>query len=136
VSDEVPRRRLLDRFNTPPTVLGRNSRFVGDIVNPGPLVLCGAVTGDGQIDGMLSITREASWTGNVQARDAIIAGQLVGNLTIRGKLEIGAKAMIRGRITAGSIAIARGARVEGEMLVTGAAPIVEFDEQRQPADEP
>ena len=136
VSDEVPRRRLLDRFNTPPTVLGRNSRFVGDIVNPGPLVLCGAIEGDGQVDGMLSITREASWTGNVQARDAIIAGQLTGNLTIRGKLEIGARAVIRGRILAGSIAIARGAVVEGEMLVTGTAPIVEFEEQREAADAP
>jgi cytoskeletal protein CcmA (bactofilin family) len=135
VSD-VPRRRLLDRFNTPPTVVGRKSRFVGDIVNPGPLVLCGAIEGDGQVDGMLSITREASWTGNVRALEAIIAGQLTGNLTVRGKLEIGAKAVILGRITAGSIAIARGAVVEGEMLVTGAAPIVQFDEKREPADEP
>jgi cytoskeletal protein CcmA (bactofilin family) len=135
VSD-VPRRRLLDRFNAPPTVVGKNSRFVGDIVNPGPLVLCGAIEGDGQVDGMLSITREASWTGDVRTQEAIIAGRLTGNLTVRGKLEIGAKAVIRGRVTAGSIAIARGAVVEGEMLVTGAAPIVEFDEKREPAEAP
>lgn len=127
---DAPRRRLLDRFNTPPSVLGRHSRIVGDIVNPGPLVLCGSVEGDGQIDGTLSLTREASWRGNVRAYEAVIAGQLTGDLMVRGKLEIGARAVLRGRVTAGSIAIARGAIVEGEMLVTGTAPIVEFEERR------
>ena len=129
---DAPRRRLLDRFNAPPTVVGKHSRFIGDIVNPGPLMLCGSIEGDGQIDGMLSITRDASWTGDVRAQDAIIAGQLTGHLAVKGKLEIGAKAIIRGRVTAGSIAIARGAIVEGEMLVTGSAPIVQFEEKRDP----
>jgi cytoskeletal protein CcmA (bactofilin family) len=129
---DAPRRRLLDRFNAPPTVIGKHSHFVGDILNPGPLVLCGSILGDGKVEGMLSVTRDASWKGQIHTQDAIVAGQLEGSITVTGKLEIGASAVIKGRITAGSIAIARGALVEGEMLVTGSAPIVQFEEKRQP----
>ena len=128
---DAPRRRLLDRFNAPPTVIGKGCRFIGDILNPGPLMLCGAVEGDGQVDGMLSITRDASWTGEVRAQDAIIAGRLIGQLSVTGKLEIGAAAVIQGSVKAGSIAIARGAIVEGDMQVLGSGPIVQFDEKRE-----
>ena len=72
-------------------------------------MLCGAVRGDGQVGGMLSIARGASWEGEVRARAAVVAGQLIGSLTIEEKLEVGAAAIIRGRITARSLAIARGA---------------------------
>jgi cytoskeletal protein CcmA (bactofilin family) len=127
---EPPRRRLLDRFNAPPTVLGRLSVFTGDIQSAGPLTLSGMLDGNGSVDGLLTISREARWCGDVKAGDAIIAGHLKGNLTVAGKLEIGASAVIQGRITAGSIAIARGASVDGEMQVVGNGPIVEFDEHR------
>jgi cytoskeletal protein CcmA (bactofilin family) len=127
---DLPRRRLLDRFNSSPTVIGRDSAFTGDLVNAGPLTLCGSIQGNGSIDGLLSVSREARWVGDVTAKDAIVAGHLTGSLAVSGRLEIGASAVIQGRITAGSIAIARGATVEGEMQVLGKTPVLEFEEKR------
>jgi len=129
MSDQ-PRRRLMDRFNGPPTVIGEHSVFVGDLVTPGSLVLCGSVRGDGQVDGTLSIARAASWEGDVHAQAAVIAGKVTGNLVVHEKLEIGATAVLRGSVTAGSVAVARGAIIEGDIRVMSGEPIRQFDEKR------
>jgi cytoskeletal protein CcmA (bactofilin family) len=63
--------------------------------------------------------------------DAVIAGRVTGAITVEGKLELGAQAVIRGRVSAKSLAIARGAVIEGDILVTSGAPIVQFEEKRE-----
>ena len=128
---EKPKRRLSDRSNGPPTVIGEGVTMQGDLVAPGTVMLCGTVHGDGEIGGTLSIARGALWEGQVRARCAVVAGRLTGSLTVDDKLEVGAAAVIRGRISARSLAIARGAVIEGDILVTSGEPIVQFEEKRQ-----
>jgi cytoskeletal protein CcmA (bactofilin family) len=125
------KRRLSDRTNGSPTVLAEGATFTGDFVVPGALVLSGSVKGDGDIGGTLSIARGARWEGQVRARTAVIAGELVGSLTVADRLEVGAAAVIRGRVSARSLAIARGAVIEGDILVTSGEPIVQFEEKRE-----
>lgn len=127
---QLPRRRLLDRLGSTPSLIARNTRLVGDIETAGALLVNGSVQGDGRIGGELAIAAGASWEGDVQAERAVIAGTMTGDLTVADKLEIGASARLRGRVTARRIAIALGAQVEGEMVCTGAEPIVEFTERR------
>ena len=55
---------------------------------------------------------------------------MIGNVTVDDKLEVGASARLRGSVTARRIAIALGAQIEGEVVCTGAEPIVEFEEKR------
>jgi cytoskeletal protein CcmA (bactofilin family) len=129
--DETPKRRLSDRNAGPPTVIGEGVSMQGDLIAPGNVMLCGSVRGDGQIGGSLSMTRGAVWEGQVRARSAVVAGQLIGSLTVEDRLEVGAVAIIKGRITAKSLAIARGAVIEGDILVTSGEPIVQFEEKRQ-----
>ena len=128
---EMPKRRLMDRASGTPTVLGEGVIMQGDLIAPGSVMVCGNVRGDGQIGGTLSMTRGAHWEGEVRARAAVIAGTLIGNLTIAEKLEVGAAAVIKGRVTARQLAIARGGVIEGEIQVTSGQPIVEFEEKRQ-----
>jgi cytoskeletal protein CcmA (bactofilin family) len=128
---ETPRRRLRDRFGPSPTFIAEGSRFVGGIETHGALVVCGRVEGDGWIGGTLSLARGAEWLGNIQARDALIAGRLTGDLVIEEKLEIGASAVIAGRVTARSLAIANGAVIESEVTVTSGDPVVRFEERRE-----
>jgi cytoskeletal protein CcmA (bactofilin family) len=90
------------------------------------------VCGNGRIGGELGIATGAHWEGDLIARSAVVSGQLTGSLVVEEKLEIGASAVIRGRVQARSIAIARGATVDGEMLVTGSEPVVQFEEKRAP----
>jgi cytoskeletal protein CcmA (bactofilin family) len=130
---EAPRRRFGDRGNGPPTVIGEGVRMQGDIRAPGAVMLCGEVKGDGEVGATLSIAKGAHWEGTVKASEAVVAGRLTGTLTVEGKLEVGAQAVIRGRISAKSLAIARGAVIEGDILVTSGAPIVQFEEKRESA---
>ena len=127
---ELPRRRLLDRMRSSPSLLAQEVRLTGDIETSGPLLLSGHVRGNGRVGGELGIAAGAHWEGDLYARSAVVSGQLTGALVVEEKLEIGASAVIRGRVQARSIAIARGASVEGEMSVTGSEPVVQFEEKR------
>jgi len=131
---ELPRRRLLDRMRSSPSLLAQEIRLTGDIETSGPLLLNGHVCGNGRIGAELGIAAGGHWEGDVVARSAVVSGRITGTLTIEEKLEIGASAVIRGRVQARSIAIARGATVEGEMIVTGSEPLVQFEEKRAPRE--
>lgn len=128
---ETPKRRLLDRLGASPTFITASCHFTGDVETDGPLLLCGSIRGDGHVGGMLSLTADAHWEGEVHAAAAVISGRITGRLVIDGKLEIGASAVIHADIVAHAVAIARGAVVDGDMTVTGGQPVVHFDEKRR-----
>jgi len=127
---DTPNRRITDRSNGPPTVIGAGVIFRGDIIAPGAVMLSGSVHGDGDVGGMLSIARDAHWEGQVRARSAVIAGKLTGSIMVEDRLEVGSAAVIKGQVSAKSLAIARGAVIEGDMLVTSGEPVVQFEEKR------
>lgn len=127
---EMPKRRLLDQFGASPTFIAEGCRLRGDLETRGPLVLSGNLEGDGRIGGALSISVGARWHGNVHAKAGVIAGEVIGNVAIDEKLEIGATAVIRGSIAAKTLAIANGAVIDGDIVVTGTQPVVKFEEKR------
>jgi cytoskeletal protein CcmA (bactofilin family) len=131
--DTAPHRRLADRSNGSPTIIGTGVSFRGDVIAPGSVLLSGTVRGDGDIGGSLQIARDAHWEGQVRASAAVIAGQLTGSIECSGPLEVGAGAIIKGTVTARSLAIANGAVIEGEIQVTSGAKIVKFEEKRKKA---
>ncbi len=133
---ELPRRRLLDRLGSTPSLIAQHTRLVGDIETQGALLVNGTVQGNGHIGGEVAISSGARWEGDVHAERAVIAGTVVGNLTVADKLEIGASARLRGRITGKRIAIALGAQIDGEIACTGSEPIIEFVEKRAAVPEP
>ena len=130
---QPPRRRLLDRLGSTPSLIAQNTRLLGDIETEGALLVNGVVQGNGRIGGEISISSDAQWEGDVHANSAVIAGTVIGNITVDDKLEIGASARLRGRVSAKRIAIALGAQVEGEITCTSTEPIIEFTEKRAPA---
>jgi cytoskeletal protein CcmA (bactofilin family) len=62
----------------------------------------------------------------------VVAGKIIGRLSVEDKLEIGASAVVRARISARTIAIAKGAVIDGEVIVTSGQPVVSFEEKRHP----
>jgi len=127
---EPPRRRLLDSIGGSPTFVAEGCQVTGDVETPGPLVVCGSVHGDGRVGGMLSMAAKSRWEGDVRAKQAVIAGEVVGRLVVEEKLEIGASAVVRAQVAARSIAIAEGAIVDGEVTVTSGQPVVRFEDKR------
>ena len=126
-----PKRRFLELGEATPTFIGATSVFIGNIRGAGQFVVSGEVHGDGDLDGALNLSATGSWHGNIQAQQAIVAGKIMGGLSVKDKLEIGYTAVIRGRVSARTVAIAKGAIVDGEIEVTSDTPVVEFEEKRE-----
>jgi cytoskeletal protein CcmA (bactofilin family) len=130
---EPQKRRLLDQISEigeSPTFVAPGSRLTGDLETDGPLVVLGAVRGDGRIGGALSMAAGSEWHGEIHARAAVIAGRIVGRLVVEGKLEVGASAVIQAEIVARTVAVARGAVIEGAVTVTSGEPVTRFEEKR------
>jgi cytoskeletal protein CcmA (bactofilin family) len=130
MGEDTQRRRILDQLGAAPSFVAPGSRLSGDLETLGPLVVCGAVRGDGRVGGALSMSAGSEWHGEVHAQAAVIAGQLTGRLVVDEKLEVGATAVIQADVTARTICIAKGAIVEGSITVTSGQPVIRFDEKR------
>jgi len=130
---ESPRRRFTDRIGSSPTFVGAGSTFTGTVACEGDVVVAGRITGNGSISGSLNLLEGARWEGDIEAARAVVAGDVEGTLRISDKLEIQKSARIRGKVSARVLAIAAGAVVDGEMLVTSEAPVVRFEDKRQPS---
>jgi cytoskeletal protein CcmA (bactofilin family) len=129
---DAPKRRLLDQLGGSPSFVAPGCRVTGDVEMNGPLVVCGVIRGDGHVGGALHMAAKSEWEGEIRAKGAVIAGKIVGKLSVEDKLEIGATAVVRAQISARSIAIAKGAVIEGEVVVTSGQPVVRFEEKRTP----
>ena len=127
---EEPKRRLADRLGMSPTVISESSTVVGDVETQGPLMVSGRVQGNGRVGGTLSMSKSAHWVGDITARQAVLAGHVVGKIVVEDKLEVSASAIIEGEIVARILAIANGARIDGDVTVTSGKPIMKFDEKR------
>jgi cytoskeletal protein CcmA (bactofilin family) len=123
-------RRFFERLAGTPTFIGPESVIIGDIRGKGPFVVSGEIHGDGEVEGGLNLAASGIWHGNIQAHQAIVAGKIIGALSVQDKLEIGYTAVIRGKVSARSIAIAEGAIVDGEIEVTSDEPLKRFTEKR------
>ncbi|HEY7965057.1 MAG TPA: polymer-forming cytoskeletal protein [Steroidobacteraceae bacterium] len=127
---ETLKRRLIDQIGDSPTFVAEGSRLTGDVESAGPLVVCGAIRGDGRVGGALRMAVTAEWDGEIHARAAVIAGRISGRLVVEDKLEVGATAVLRADIVARSIAVAKGAIIDGVVTVTSGEPVLEFEEKR------
>ncbi len=126
-------RRFLERAlhaSAAPTFIGGESAIMGDVRGHGQFIVAGEIHGDGDLEGGLNLLAGGRWHGNIRAHQAVIAGSIIGDLTVQDKLEIGHRAVIRGRVSARTIAIAKGAIVEGEIEITSDTPLVRFEERR------
>ena len=79
---ETSKRRLIDQIGDSPTFVAEGSRVTGDLETAGPLVVCGAVRGDGRVGGALRMAATAQWEGEIHTRAAVIAGKITGKLTV------------------------------------------------------
>jgi cytoskeletal protein CcmA (bactofilin family) len=124
------KRRFLEASAATPTFIAAESVVIGNIRGTGLFVVSGEIHGDGELQGALNLSVTGSWHGFIQAQQAVVAGKIIGGLSVKDKLEIGYTAVIRGKVSARTVAIAKGAIVDGEIEVTSGAPVLEFEEKR------
>ena len=126
----TPQRRVSDKTSSTPTFIGVGTEFVGNLRCQGDLVVGGHAQADCVVAGSATLSEGGSWQGKLHAANAVIAGDVVGELVIAEKLEIRKTARIRGSVSARSIAVAKGALIDGQMSVTSGAPVVTYEEKR------
>jgi cytoskeletal protein CcmA (bactofilin family) len=129
---DTPQRRVSDKTSSTPTFIGVGTDLMGQLRCRGDLVVGGHAQADCAIEGSFTLSEGGSWEGKVQAANAVIAGDVTGEIEVAEKLEIRKTARIRGRVSARSIAVAQGAVIDGEMSVTSGAPVVRYEEKRHP----
>lgn len=129
---EAPRRRLSDKMPSSPTLIGVGTVVVGNLDCEGDLVVGGSVQGNTVVRGSFTLFEGARWQGSIEARFAVVSGEVEGEIRVSEKLEIRKSARIRGVVSARSIAVAQGAVIEGDLAVTSGADVVRYDEKRNP----
>jgi cytoskeletal protein CcmA (bactofilin family) len=89
----------------------------------GDIATDGTVRVDGRIDGTLHradtliIGAGGVVIGNVEAREVVVGGELTGDLSVRGRVEIQKTATVRGDIRAAAVGLEEGGTVHGHVIV-------------------
>jgi len=89
----------------------------------GDIATDGTVRVDGRIDGTLHradtliIGAGGAVIGNIEAREVVVCGELTGDLSVRGRVEIQKTATVRGDIRAAAVGLEEGGTVHGHVIV-------------------
>jgi cytoskeletal protein CcmA (bactofilin family) len=129
-------RRTLDGVQQITTLIGQDNRFSGRLEGAGNTIVNGTFEGDCSIEGVLVLSEQGCWIGNIGAGMAIISGEVRGDVTVTEKLELTATARVTGRITAPVLAIEEGAIHQGEIRMgREGGEVHRFRERRQEGGE-
>jgi cytoskeletal protein CcmA (bactofilin family) len=94
-------------------VLGQSLVIHGDLSASGGFRIDGTVEGSVESKAAIVIGESGIVRGDVRGTDIVVAGQIVGNVTCTGHLEILAKGRIEGNIDAKSVRVETGGVFRG-----------------------
>ncbi len=129
------RRRFRDAAHGPGTLISGGCDIEGVLRGNGHFMINGSITGDGEIDGTVTLAKGGLWKGTIKAHAVIVAGTVDGDIIADGQVEISNTARITGTVSGEAIAVAEGAVVEGVMKTTGRAKPLPFIEKRGDEDD-
>lgn len=124
-------RRVLDEVTGFATLVGACARLSGHFEGTDNCIINGVVEGDCELAGMLVLGEQGHWRGNIMAANAVISGQVDGDIVTREKLELTSSARVYGAISSAAIAIASGAIHEGNIHMEQGPEVVRFQEKRK-----
>lgn len=94
------------------TIIGLDSIMKGDLTSKGTVKVDGQLEGNVAAD-CLIIGDTGSLTGDVTARDIVVAGRIIGNIQAVEGVDIQCKGEVCGDISSARLTIAEGARFDG-----------------------
>lgn len=109
--------------NAPATVIAKGVKLEGEFKSQGDVLIEGEVLGSIQTDGLLTAGPESKLKAGISAGDAVIAGQVEGNLQIKHRLEVRSTANINGDMTCQTIGVEAGAILQGNMRCGGESKV-------------
>jgi cytoskeletal protein CcmA (bactofilin family) len=100
-------------------VLGKSAHVQGDLKAQGAFRIDGTVDGAVESAGAVIVGEGGVVNGNVKGRDIVVAGQVCGNVTATGHLDIVSSGRIEGDIDAKSFRIETGGVFRGTSRMGG-----------------
>ena len=111
-----------DINTTAETVVGPSVKIQGDLNSEGNIRIEGSVTGKIATTQSVHVGDAAVIVADMHAGNAIIAGQVQGNIKVSGNLILQATARVHGDIACGILRVEDGAQFTGKCNMKGAAP--------------
>jgi len=91
--------------------------ITGDIVSDGDIRVDGKVTGSMKVTGKLVIGEHGLVEGEVECKNAAIAGQLEGTINVAQSLSLSASAKVKGKVQVEKLAVEPGAEINGSLAM-------------------
>lgn len=105
----------------------------GEFKSQGDVQIEGEVVGTVETSATLSVGSKAKVKAAVKAIDAIIAGEINGNVSVEGKLELKQSANIMGDINCKTITVEAGAEMQGNVKCGDNKPGTQSKDTSSPA---
>jgi cytoskeletal protein CcmA (bactofilin family) len=86
----------------------------GKIEGTGHVRIAGKFKGDVNVQGDLTIEKDAKLNGSVRAKKITVAGELEGNIEAASQVELQQSGVLIGDLKAGSLTVAAGSRMRGQ----------------------
>lgn len=112
--DMMPGDRDFDA-SEPLSLIDRHSTFDGTFRSERDLRIEGNVKGAVVCDGLLFVAEGATVAATLEAENVTIAGEVNGEVTCRGRLQLMPSARMRGKVSTASLVINEGAFYEGQL---------------------
>jgi cytoskeletal protein CcmA (bactofilin family) len=91
--------------------------ITGDIVSDGDIRVDGKVAGSMKVTGKLVIGEHGLVDGEVECKNAAIAGQLEGTINVAQSLSLSASAKVKGKVQVEKLAVEPGAEINGSLAM-------------------
>lgn len=124
------RRRSTDQLVSFSNQIGAGLQFQGELRGTGNYLVQGAVTGVGDVEGVVALGVGGTWKGQLTADYVQIAGKFEGDIVARSKIELGETAVVTGDLSAPLIAIAEGAEYQGSINRPRKTQVTRYRERR------
>jgi len=109
----------LEKFSDAETIIGASIKVKGNFQGQGNIIIEGALEGSLKTDSNVFIGEQARVVASLEAKDAIVNGEVRGNIKARGYLAVGGTAKIFGDVQYGEISVEKGATINGQLSAAG-----------------
>jgi cytoskeletal protein CcmA (bactofilin family) len=109
-----PPHRASERSEAKESLIAADITIEGKIEGTGHVRIAGKFKGDVNVQGDLSIEKDAKLNGSVRAKRVTVAGELEGNIEAAAQVDLQQGGVLIGDLKAGSLTVAAGSRMRGQ----------------------
>jgi cytoskeletal protein CcmA (bactofilin family) len=114
-SHQNPARWTSERVDAKESLIAADITIEGKIEGTGHVRIAGKFKGDVNVQGDLTIEKDAKLNGSVRAKKVTVAGELEGNIDAASQVELQQTGVLIGDLKAGSLTVAAGSRMRGQV---------------------